>query len=149
MFTSVNLGKISTMTATIQYEGNLRCQATHLQSGTTIETDAPTDNKGKGERFSPTDLVCTALATCMITTMAIRSGEIGVELAGTTVDVQKHMQANPRRIAKIEVTVTYPAALQLTDEQAAFLKNVGDNCPVVKSLHDGLEIVATYTTAAA
>ncbi len=147
MFTSVNLGKNNTMTATIQYEGNLRCMATHLQSGTSVETDAPTDNKGKGESFSPTDLVCTALGTCMITTMAIRSGEIGVELAGTTANIQKHMLPNPRRIAKIEVTITYPAALQLTEQQASFLKTVGDNCPVVKSLHEGLEIIATYVTA--
>jgi len=147
MFTSVNLGKNSTMTATIQYQGNLRCQATHLQSETTIETDAPTDNKGKGERFSPTDLVCTALATCMITTMAIRSGEINVELQGTTIAVQKHMLPNPRRISKIEVVVTYPAALQLTEQSFNFLKTVGDNCPVIKSLHEGLEIITTYNTA--
>lgn len=68
------------MTATIHYEGNLRCSATHLQSSTAIETDAPTDNRGKGERFSPTDLVCAALGTCMITTMAIRGGDKGISL---------------------------------------------------------------------
>jgi len=133
------------MTATIQYQGNLRCQATHLQSGTVIETDAPTDNKGKGERFSPTDLVCTALATCIITTMAIRSQEKAIELSGTTVNVQKHMQANPRRIAKIEVAVTYPSTLILNEEAFEFLKNVGDNCPVIKSLNEGLEVITSYT----
>lgn len=133
------------MTATIQYQGNLRCQATHLQSGTVIETDAPTDNKGKGERFSPTDLVCTALATCIITTMAIRSQEKAIELSGTTVNVQKHMQANPRRIAKIEVAVTYPSTLILNEEAFEFLKNVGDNCPVIKSLNEGLDVITSYT----
>ena len=135
------------MTATIQYEGNLRCQATHLQSGTSIETDAPTDNKGKGERFSPTDLVCTALATCMITTMAIRSVEIGIELKGTLVHTTKHMVGNPRRIGKIEVVVTYPAALELTADHFEFLKNVGDNCPVMKSIHEGIEVIAEYKKA--
>ena len=94
------------MTATILYEGNLRCNATHLQSGSSIETDAPTDNRGKGERFSPTDLVCTALGTCMITTMAIKAIDMGIELKGTTVDVKKHMLADPRRIGKIDVEVT-------------------------------------------
>ena len=77
------------MTATIQYEGNLRCHAIHLQSGTAIETDAPVDNRGKGERFSPTDLVCAALATCMITTMAIKGGDTGIELKGTIVRDRK------------------------------------------------------------
>ena len=135
------------MTATVQYEGNLRCQATYLQSGTSIETDAPTDNKGKGERFSPTDLVCTALATCMITTMAIRSVEIGIELKGTFVNVKKHMLGNPRRIGKIDVVITYPAALELSAAHFQFLKNVGDNCPVMKSIHEGIEVVAEYKNA--
>lgn len=132
------------MTATIQYQGNLRCQATHLQSGTAIETDAPTDNKGKGERFSPTDLVCTALGTCMITTMAIRSAEIDIELNGTTVSVQKNMLGNPRRIGKIDVVITYPATLKLSEKDFQFLKNVGDTCPVIKSLHPDIEILAEY-----
>ena len=135
------------MTATIHYEGNLRCQATHLQSGTSIETDAPTDNKGKGERFSPTDLVCTALATCMITTMAITSVEIGIELKGTSVNVKKHMLGNPRRIGKIDVVVTYPAALELTAAHFQFLKDVGNNCPVMKSIHEGIEVIAEYKNA--
>ena len=135
------------MTATIHYEGNLRCHAIHLQSGTSIETDAPTDNKGKGERFSPTDLVCTALATCMITTMAIRSVEIGIELKGTSVNVKKHMLGNPRRIGKIDVVVTYPAALELTAAHFQFLKDVGDNCPVMKSIHEGIEVIAEYKNA--
>lgn len=132
------------MTATIRYEGNLRCNAIHLQSGSPIETDAPTDNKGKGERFSPTDLVCTALGTCMITTMAIRVADKGIELKGTTVEVKKHMLANPRRIGRIEAVVTFPAGLQLSDDDKIFLKETGDNCPVMKSIHPDIEVNAAY-----
>jgi putative redox protein len=132
------------MTATIHYEGNLRCNATHVQSGTAIETDAPVDNRGKGERFSPTDLVCTALGTCMVTTMAILGGDKAIELKGTTVSVKKYMAANPRRICKIDVEVIYPASLQLDEEGWAFLKNIGDNCPVMKSLHPDIEVNAVY-----
>ncbi|MEN9568904.1 MAG: hypothetical protein RL172_135 [Bacteroidota bacterium] len=132
------------MTASIVYEGNLRCNATHLQSGSPIETDAPTDNKGKGERFSPTDLVCTALGTCMITTMAIRTMDTGIHLQGTTVNVKKYMAINPRRISRIDVEVIYPDSLQLSDEQQQLLKEIGDTCPVIKSLHPDIEIKAVY-----
>jgi len=132
------------MTATIHYEGNLRCNATHLQSGSLIETDAPTDNRGKGERFSPTDLVCTALATCMITTMAMKAGDMGIELKGTTVSVKKHMLGEPRRIGKIDVVLTYPASLVLEEKDRIILQRVGDNCPVMKSIHPGIEVNATY-----
>ena len=96
------------MTATILYEGNLRCNARHLQSNSIIETDAPTDNRGKGERFSPTDLVCTALATCMITTMAMKATDMGIELRDSIVDVKKYMASDPRRISKIDAVVTLP-----------------------------------------
>ena len=132
------------MTATIHYEGNLRCNAIHLQSGSAIETDAPTDNRGKGERFSPTDLVCTALATCMVTTMAMKAGDMGIELKGTTVSVKKHMLSDPRRIAKIEVLLTYPATLTLEEKDRLILKRVGDNCPVIKSLHPDIEVNTVY-----
>ncbi|MBL0359337.1 MAG: OsmC family protein [Chitinophagaceae bacterium] len=132
------------MTATIHYEGNLRCNATHLQSGSIIETDAPTDNRGKGERFSPTDLVCTALGTCMITTMAMKAGDLGIELKGTTVDVKKHMLSDPRRIGKIDVEIIYPSSLILEDKDRIILKRTGDNCPVMKSLHPDIEVNAIY-----
>jgi len=132
------------MTATILYEGNLRCHATHLQSNSVIETDAPTDNRGKGENFSPTDLVCTALATCIITTMAMKATDMGIELKETTVAVQKHMAAEPRRIAKIEVVITFPKSLGLEEKDKTILQRVGDNCPVVKSLHPDIVIDTTY-----
>lgn len=132
------------MTATIQYEGNLRCNARHLQSNSLIETDAPTDNRGKGERFSPTDLVCTALATCMITTMAMKATDMGIELKDTMVNVQKHMASDPRRIAKIDVELTFPDTLKLEEKDKIILQRVGDNCPVIKSLHPDVVINANY-----
>ncbi len=132
------------MTATIVYEGNLRCNATHLQSGTGIETDAPTDNRGKGERFSPTDLVCTALGTCMITTMAMKATDLGIELNGTTVEVKKYMLSDPRRIGKVDVLVTYPASLILEEKDRIILQRTGNNCPVMKSLHPDVEVNAVY-----
>ena len=132
------------MTATIVYEGNLRCNATHLQSGTGIETDAPTDNRGKGERFSPTDLVCTALGTCMITTMAMKATDLGIELNGTSVEVKKYMLSDPRRIGKVDVLVTYPASLILEEKNRIILQRTGDNCPVMKSLHPDVEVNAVY-----
>ena len=132
------------MTATIHYEGNLRCNAKHLQSGTTIETDAPTDNRGKGERFSPTDLVCTALASCMATTMAIKATDMNIELKGLTVEVQKNMESNPRRISKIDVKVSFPPDLVLEEKDRIILQRTGDNCPVVKSLHPDMILNIEY-----
>ncbi len=132
------------MTATIQYEGNLRCNAQHLQSGTIVETDAPTDNRGKGERFSPTDLVCSALATCMATTMAIKASDMDIELKGLTVDVKKTMQNDPRRISKIDVKVSFPSSLVLDEKDRVILQRTGDNCPVVKSLHPDIVLNIEY-----
>ena len=132
------------MTATIQYEGNLRCNAQHLQSGTKIETDAPTDNRGKGERFSPTDLVCTALASCIATTMAIKAVDMNIELNGLTVDAQKNMESNPRRISKIDVKVTFPPSLVLEEKDRIILERTGNNCPVVKSLHPDMVLNIEY-----
>jgi uncharacterized OsmC-like protein len=132
------------MTATIQYEGDLRCTAQHLQSGTIVETDAPSDNRGKGERFSPTDLVCTALATCMATTMAIKANDMNIELKGLTIAVTKNMQSDPRRISKIDVKVSFPSDLLLEEKEKIILQRTGDNCPVVKSLHPDLVLNIEY-----
>ena len=132
------------MTATILYEGNLRCNARHLQSNSVIETDAPTDNRGKGERFSPTDLVCTALATCMITTMAMKATDMGIELRDSIVDVKKYMASDPRRISKIDAVVTLPKTLGLNEKDKIILQRTGDNCPVIKSLHPDVIINITY-----
>ncbi|MEP7237421.1 MAG: OsmC family protein [Ferruginibacter sp.] len=132
------------MTASIVYKGHLRCECTHLQSGTVIETDAPTDNKGKGERFSPTDTVCVALTTCIVTTMALKANDMEIDLSGTSIAVTKHMLSDPRRIGKIDVILDFPASLQLDEKDSTILQRVGDNCPVMKSLHPDLEVHVEY-----
>ncbi len=133
------------MTATILYEGNFRCNARHIQSNIVIESDAPTDNRGKGERFSPTDLICTALATCMITTMAMKASDMGIDLKDTKVDVKKHMASDPRRISQIDVAISFPKSLTLNEKDKLILQRTGDNCPVIKSLHSDVIINAMYT----
>lgn len=132
------------MTASVIYKGELRCECTHLQSGTVIETDAPTDNRGKGQKFSPTDTLCVALATCAVTTMALKAGDMGIELAGTTIDLTKHMQSEPRRVAKIDVVLHIPATVNAGEKDRIILQRVGDNCPVVKSLHPDLVVNIVY-----
>jgi putative redox protein len=108
------------MTSRIFYTDNLRTQATHLQSGAVIITDAPVDNQGKGEAFSPTDLVATALGSCMLTIMGIAANKHELNIAQTQVYITKIMQAQPRRIAAIEVSIIYPdeIAINLTDQSA-------------------------------
>jgi uncharacterized OsmC-like protein len=124
-------------TAEVIYLGEFRCESTHLQSGNKILTDAPTDNFGKGEAFSPTDLVAKALASCMITTIAIQTRLMGFDLINSKLTVKKHMESNPRRISKIEITVFIPKG-NLTDEDKAKIIEIGLNCPVNKSLHPDL-----------
>lgn len=131
------------MTATVVYKGSLRCECTHLQSGTVTETDAPTDNRGKGERFSPTDTLCVSLATCMITTMGIRAIDLNIDLSGTKLDINKHMLSDPRRIGKIDITLHFPS-LQLEEKDKMLLQKIGDNCPVMKSLHPDLLVEVRY-----
>ncbi|NCI51189.1 OsmC family protein [Sediminibacterium roseum] len=123
------------MTSQIIYKGELRTTATHIQSGTVIETDAPTDNQGKGERFSPTDLVAVALATCMATTMAIKSRTMNIELEGTTIEITKVMASDPRRISQLAVTVKFAKALTLDKKERDILEHTALTCPVARSLH--------------
>ncbi len=132
------------MTASILYKGDLRCECIHLQSGTMIETDAPTDNRGKGERFSPTDTVCVALGTCMITTIGIRANDMQINLAGTNIAVTKHMLSDPRRIGKIEVVIQFPNNLALPEKDRLILQKIGDNCPVMKSIHPDIQVDIDY-----
>ena len=132
------------MTASVVYEGHLRCTCTHLQSGTVIETDAPTDNRGKGERFSPTDTLCVSLATCVVTTMALKASDMGIELAGTKISITKHMLSDPRRIGKIDVVLNFPAKLQVEEKDRIILQRTGDHCPVAKSLHPDLQVNIEY-----
>ncbi len=135
------------MTATIIYKGELRSYATHNQSGSVIETDAPTDNRGKGERFSPTDLLCVSLGTCIITTMGIKASDMGIDLTGTTLQVQKHMLSDPRRVGKIDVQLVFPSTLQLEEKDKTILQRTGDNCPVMKSIHPDIETQVVYEWA--
>ena len=130
------------MTASIVYTGNLRCSAQHTQSGTVIESDAPTDNRGKGEKFSPTDLLCVSLATCMLTTMAIKAADLQVDITDAKADVTKHMFGNPRRVGKIEVLLNLPAIDNESDRST--LEKTGDNCPVIKSIHPEIELLISY-----
>ena len=132
------------MTASIVYKGHLRCECTHLQSGTVIETDAPTDNRGKGERFSPTDTVCVVLATCIITTMGIKANDMNIDLVNTSISVTKHMLNDPRRIGRIDVILNFPATLNLDEKDRIVLQRTGDNCPVMKSLHPDLQTNVEY-----
>ena len=120
----------------IEYDGELHCTAKHAPSGMTLNTDAPTDNGGKGETFSPTDLLATALGTCIITIMALVAQKRNISLKGTRVDVLKEMSKSPpRRVSDFSVTITYPADLNLSDSDKARLEKVVDACPVKKSLH--------------
>ncbi len=122
----------------VEYTGDLHCKATHGPSEAHIETDAPTDNKGKGEAFSPTDLVATALATCMSTTMGIKAQELGVDLRGMTVSVQKEMSEDPpRRIVALPSEVHIP--LPPDSPHREILEQTALNCPVHKSLPAEIE----------
>ena len=120
------------MTSKVYYEGNLRTRCIHLKSGNEIITDAPIDNSGKGEAFSPTDTVATALASCMITVMGIKAVQLGISFINVTADVQKTMSKNPRRISKISIVINLP--LDLVKKDKMILEKVGNTCPVHNSL---------------
>lgn len=129
------------MTSTVVYEGGLRTTCTHLASGNAFETDAPVDNNGKGERFSPTDLLATSLATCMLTVMGIKARSMGFDLDGVTVEVEKIMKANPRRVGGINLFFTIPEGLQTVDEKTKqILRQTGNTCPVQLSIHPDIEV---------
>jgi putative redox protein len=132
------------MTSEIIYKGALRTEAKHLQSNTIIETDAPTDNQGKGERFSPTDLLASSLGTCMITTMGIKARNMNVDLTDTKISVQKIMKAEPRRVGKIEITFDFPSTLKIDDKQKQILENAAYTCPVAKSIHPDIETEVVF-----
>lgn len=124
------------MTSKIVYKGDLRTEMTHLQSGSTVQTDAPVDNQGRGELFSPTDLVATGLGSCMMTIMGIKAQSIDIDLTGTEMHVTKIMAADPRRIVEIQIEVDFPDRLSTLDEkQKTIIEKAGLTCPVAKSLH--------------
>lgn len=129
------------MTSEVIYTGDLRTICTHLKSNNHFETDAPVDNNGKGERFSPTDLLATSLATCMVTVMGIKARTMDFDLNGIRVEVLKKMAADPRRVSGIDLKFHIPETLLNLDEKTiTILKNTGNTCPVAKSLHPDIEI---------
>jgi uncharacterized OsmC-like protein len=127
------------ITSEIKYLGNLRTECHHLASGTIIETDAPVDNKGKGERFSPTDLVATAYASCMMTIMGIYCNEHGIEMNTGIARVQKIMEANPRRIGKLIIEMDF-SGNNWSELEAEKVLRAGKACPVAKTLGDNVEV---------
>jgi putative redox protein len=124
-------------TSKITYLGELRTVCIHLQSGTEILTDAPTDNHGKGEAFSPTDLVATALGSCMVSIMAIKSKDLSIDLKDSTVSVTKIMQSEPRKIAKIAVVLDM--SIETSNKNKTILERAAMTCPVLLSLHSDIE----------
>jgi len=129
----------------ILYEGELHCRATHVPSGKMLATDAPVDNGGKGETFSPTDLVATALGCCILTIMSLVAQRSGVDLTGTRVHVVKEMVNEPvRRIGLLKVTVTMPNGLRLSETARAKLERAADLCPVKQSLHPDIKVLLEF-----
>jgi len=127
-------------TAKVKYIGGLRTEAVHVKSNTQIVTDAPTDNEGKGESFSPTDLVATALGACMLTIMGIKARDKGIDMDGTTVETVKTMASNPRRIEQIDIKMKMPDKAY-SDSDKKILELAAKACPVGHSLHPDLKVV--------
>lgn len=125
------------MTSKVKYLGGLRTESEHLQSGSKMITDAPVDNHGKGEAFSPTDTVANALATCMLTVMGIKADSLGIDMDGASAEVTKTMASDPRRISRIEVNINFPKSYG--DKETKILENTGRTCPVLQSLHPDIE----------
>jgi uncharacterized OsmC-like protein len=126
------------MTSKVTYLGDLRTEAEHLKSGIKIVTDAPTDNNGKGEAFSPTDLVATALGSCMMTIMGIAARNHEIDMAGTELSVNKIMESDPRRIGKIEIVMTMPAN-DYSKKERKILEAAAHGCPVGNTIKEGIE----------
>ena len=132
------------MTSTVTYDGNLRTVCQHLRSGSTVETDAPVDNNGKGERFSPSDLVATALGSCMLTIMGMRAAEMNIELKGTRIEVEKIMKQEPRRIGGLNLTFHFPESLELNERQQNILQKAAETCPVAYSINPDIELNVNF-----
>ncbi len=132
------------VTINLSYQGGLRCSAVHAPSGNILTTDAPVDNNGKGEAFSPTDLVATGLGACMATIMGIVAERKGIPLEGMEIEVRKHMSTDtPRRISKLEVDLQMPLAEDHSER--SLFENAAYSCPVHHSLHPDIEIVFNWS----
>ena len=130
------------MTSKVTYTGELRTNCIHIQSGSEFITDAPVDNNGLGQAFSPTDTIATGLASCMLTVMGIKANNLEIDLTNATAEVTKHMSVNPRRISKIEINISMPS--NISDKNRKILKHTANTCPVHYSLHPDIEKVVTF-----
>lgn len=130
------------MTSKVTYLGELRTQCEHLQSHNTFITDAPVDNQGKGEAFSPTDTVATALASCMLTIIGIKARDIDVVVEGATAEVTKTMAPDPRRISGIKVVLNFPASYE--EKERKILERAAKSCPVLYSLHPDIVLDISF-----
>jgi uncharacterized OsmC-like protein len=123
----------------VKYNGGFHCSAVHKPSGVIIETDAPVDNHGKGESFSPTDLLAASLGVCYLTTMGIAAEERGINMSGTSCRIEKHMSADrPRRVARLVAEIVFPEGIPLA--QRGKLEAVAVHCPVAKSIHPDIDV---------
>ncbi|MXO90290.1 OsmC family protein [Pontixanthobacter aquaemixtae] len=129
----------------IEYVGNLHCQATHAPSGSQLTTDAPADNMGKGEAFSPTDLVATALGTCILTVMGTKAQSMDIDLSGSTVVVEKEMASGPRRIGRLATSIVIPH--QVSERDRKVLEAAAFTCPVHKSMSPDVEMPIAFEWA--
>jgi putative redox protein len=132
------------VTSEVVYVGELSTEATHLRSSSTLTTDAPVDNNGLGRTFSPTDLLATSLASCMLTIMGIRANESGLDISGTKAEVTKIMASNPRRVAEVKVDLTI-VDRDLTEIQKKVLEKAARTCPVALSLNESLVQSGSFT----
>ncbi len=130
------------MTSKVTYTGSLRTSCEHLASGNKFITDAPVDNNGLGQAFSPTDTIATGLASCMLTVMGIKANSFPVELKGSYAEVTKHMASDPRRISKIEVELHMPAGL--SEKHRKILERTANTCPVLYSIHPDIEKIINF-----
>ncbi len=130
------------MTSRVTYTGNLRTRCEHLRSGNTFITDAPVDNNGLGEAFSPTDTVATGLASCMLTVMGIKAKGLNIDLTDSTAEVTKYMAEAPRRISKIEVKLSLTSGI--SEKNRKILEHTANSCPVHQSLHPDIEKVISF-----
>lgn len=133
----------TSMTSKITYQGNLRTSATHMKSGNAIITDAPTDNHGKGEAFSPTDLVAASLGSCMLTIMGISAEKHGIDFKGAEIEITKIMSSHPRRIDEVVLAFKMNPA-EYTEDQKAKLERAARSCPVALSLHPDLKQTISF-----
>ena len=130
------------MTSKVTYTGSLRTSCEHLASGNKFITDAPVDNNGLGQAFSPTDTIATGLASCMLTVMGIKANSFPVELKGSYAEVTKHMASDPRRISKIEVELHMPAGI--SDKHRIILERTANTCPVLYSIHPDIDKIINF-----